>query len=484
MTKLRVIDVTLRDGHQSLWATRMTTAMMLPIAERMDRIGFEAIDLVGGAVFDVCVRYLREDPWERMRIMSERVRHTPLIVMSRGASLFTFEFFPDDVVELTMQRIAANGIRYATVYDALNDLRNLEVSISSGRTAGLYVAGGVVYTVSPVHTDAYYAAKARELVKMGADAVFLKDPSGLLTPERTRTLIPVLREAVAATPLQLHSHCLTGLAPICYVDAIRLGIDVVHTAISPLANGASLPATEFVARRARDLHRATELDDDGLDRMREYFSYVARREHQPVGEPAEYDPFHYEHQVPGGMISNLRYQLSTLGIVDKLQEVLEEAARVRQELGYPIIVSPFAQFVVTQAVLNVMQKERYRIVPDEIRKYACGYYGALAAPIDPNVLDRIAPDAEPIMDRPGALMEPRLPGVRAELGPGASEEDVLLSVFYDKTQTAPLFEARPIKREYAGHASPLVTLIRELARRDDLESVRIERPDLKLTQVF
>ncbi|MBV8424801.1 MAG: carboxylase, partial [Candidatus Eremiobacteraeota bacterium] len=272
MRTIRFIDTTLRDAHQCLWSTRMTTAMMLPVAQHLDRAGFEAIDLEGGAVFDVCVRYLREDPWERMRIMSAAITQTPLIIMTRGQSLFTFELFPDDVVELTAQRIAANGIRYHTPYDALNDVRNLTVPVRAAKEAGLYVAAGVVYTISPVHTDAYYARKAREIVALGVDALFLKDPSGLLTPERARTLIPTLREAVGSLPLQLHTHCLTGLGPQTSLEAIACGVDVVHTATSVLANGASQPATEWVARQAQEMGYRVDLDLDALAPVREHFT--------------------------------------------------------------------------------------------------------------------------------------------------------------------------------------------------------------------
>src|SRR5271156_7061092 len=236
---IKLVDVTLRDAHQCLWATRMTTAMMAEIAPRLDRAGFEAIDLVGGAVFDVCVRYLRGGSLVRMRTVSGWVEHTPLIVMTRGQSLFTFEFFPDDIVALTAQRIFANGIRYHTPYDALNDMRNMEVPVRAARKAGLYTAGGVVYTLSPVHTDEYYARKTGELIKLNVDAVFIKDPSGLLTPERAVTLVPALKAVCGPLPLHLHSHCLTGLAPHTACRAVELGVDVVHTATSTLANGAS-----------------------------------------------------------------------------------------------------------------------------------------------------------------------------------------------------------------------------------------------------
>jgi oxaloacetate decarboxylase (Na+ extruding) subunit alpha len=468
---VRFIDVTLRDAHQSLWSTRMTTAMMLPAAPALDRAGFEAIDLVGGAVFDVCVRYLREDPWERMRIMSRAITRTPLIVMTRAQSLFTFEFFPDDVVALTAQRIAASGIRYVTPYDALNDMRNMRVPVRASKAAGLHVAGGVVYTLSPVHTDAYYARKARELVDLGVDAVFLKDPSGLLTPARTRTLVPALRAAVGAVPLQLHSHCLTGLAPLCALEAIGLGIDTVHTAITPLAHGASHPPVEWLAANARRLGHDVELDVDALAPVSAYFRYVAAREGKPLGEIAEYDLFHYEHQVPGGMISNLRSQLADLGLAHRLDEILEEAAQVRRDLGYPIIVSPFAQFVVTQAVLNVVSGERYGTVPDEVRKYALGYYGELAAPVEPKVLDRIAGREQPVTVRPGELLAPGVDQARRTHGPFDSEDDLLLSIFYSPEQHASLVRARPIRTDYPVALSPLVTLVKELAARPALRSV-------------
>ena len=468
---VRFIDVTLRDAHQSLWSTRMTTAMMLPVAPALDRAGFEAIDLVGGAVFDVCVRYLREDPWERMRIMSRVVTRTPLVAMTRAQSLFTFEFFPDDVVALTAQRIAANGIRYVTPYDALNDMRNMEVPVRASKAAGLYVDGGIVYTVSPVHTDQYYTRKARELVALGVDAVFIKDPSGLLTPERTRTLVPALRAAIGGVPLQLHSHCLTGLAPLCALEAIQLGVDTVHTATSPLAHGASHPPTEWMARNARALGHDVDLDVGALTPVADYFRYVAAREGKPLGEVAEYDLFHYEHQVPGGMISNLRSQLRDLGLEHRLEEILEEAAQVRHDLGYPIIVSPFAQFVVTQAVLNVVSGERYGTVPDEVRKYVLGYYGELAAPVEPKVLDRVAGREQPVTARPGELLKPGVERARREQGPFASDEDLLLAVFYTPDQYTALLQSRLIRTDYPVALTPLVTLVKELAARPTVRSV-------------
>lgn len=478
MTKLDIIDVTMRDGHQSLWSTRMTTAMMLPFARRLDGMGFFAIDLVGGAVFDVCVRYLKEDPWERMRIMSSVITRTPLNVMIRGASLFTFELFPADVIELTVQRIRANGIRTLMTYDALNDMRNLSASIRMAREVGLYVIGGVVYTESPVHTDQYFKEKARELKALGVDAVFLKDPSGLLTPERVKTLVPAIKEVLDPTPLQIHSHCLTGLCPLVYLEAIRQGVDVVQTAIRPLAYGASLPSTEFVARNARMMGRDVALNDDDLKDMADYFGALADQEGKPRGTPAEYDPFHYRHQVPGGMISNLKSQLEPLGLSHRLQEILEETARVREDLGYPILVSPFAQFVVTQAVLNVVQGERYKIIPNEVKKYCWGAYGELAAPVVADVMNKVGDP--PTVDR-SREAESRIKMTRQLRGPFDNDEDLLLSIFYEESQFRQLKQAGPITTEYVLGHTPLVTLIKGLMDIPRMKQFSLNCGDLKVS---
>jgi oxaloacetate decarboxylase alpha subunit len=469
--RITLIDVTLRDAHQCLWATRMTTGMMREVAPLLDRAGFEAIDLVGGAVFDVCVRYLREDPWERMRILSGWVTETPLIVHHRGQSLFTFELFPDDVVALTAERIMANGIRYHTTYDALNDIRNLEVPIRAAKRVGLYVVGGIVYTYSPVHTDAYYETKARQLVKLGVDGVFIKDPSGLLRPERAATLVPALKRACGALPLQLHSHCLSGLAPYVALRAVEHGVDTVHTATSTLANAASHPPSELFVRNARRRGFAVDVVLAPIEAAAERLAYIAEREGKPTGAPVEYDEFHYHHQVPGGMISNLKAQLAPLGIEHRLEEILEEAGHVRRDLGYPIVVSPFAQYVVTQAVLNVMGRERYETVPDEVRKYVLGYYGEIAGPIEPNLYDRVAGGAEPVTERPGALVPPALDRLRRERGAGASDDDLLLMTYYDDKEYSALKAAGPIATDYPLAATPLMTLVKEVTARRDIKSL-------------
>ncbi len=472
---VKIIDLTLRDAHQCLWATRMTTAMMKDIAPRLDQAGFEAIDLVGGAVFDVCVRYLREDPWERMRILSSWVKDTPLIIHTRGQSLFTFEFFADDVVALSAERFAANGMRYHTPYDALNDIRNLEVAIRSAKQVGLHTIGGVVFTDSPVHSDEYYAGKARELLNLDVDGIYIKDASGLLRPDRAMKLVPAIKQVIGDLPLQLHSHCLSGLAPYTALLAVDCGVEVVHTATSTLANGASHSPTELFVRNCRRRGHTVDLDLEPVEEVADRLAYLARITDKPLAEVAQYDEFHFHHQMPGGMISNLKYQLSTVGLEDRLEDILEEAGHVRADLGYPIIVSPFAQYIITQAVLNVMGRDqgkpRYESVPDEVRLYVRGGYGKVVGDIDPNLYDKIVRGAQPITERPGAHVPKALEKLRKTRGPFASDDDLLLAAYYADKEYAELKRAGPIRLDTdAIGATPLVTLIKQLAARPAIRS--------------
>lgn len=473
--EIKLIDVTLRDAHQCLWATRMTTAMMEPLAANLDDAGFEAIDLVGGAVFDVAVRFLREDPWERMRILNRWITKTPLILHHRGQSLFTFKYFPDDVVELTADRMAANGMRYHTTYDALNDVRNLEVPIKAAKARGIYTVAGFVYTVSPVHTDEYYVGKIKEMVALGADAIFLKDPSGLLTPERAMTLVPAAKNACGSLPLQVHTHCLSGLAPYVVVRCVEYGADVIHTATSTLANGASHPATETLVRNLRHAGYRTGIDLQQVGAVAEKLRYIAQREGKPVGEIREYDEFHYHHQVPGGMISNLKAQLEGMGMVHRLEELLEEAGRVRQDLGYPILVSPFAQYIATQALLNITGKERYAVVADEVRQYALGYFGQVPGEIEGNLFDRITRGKQPVTGRTGDYLEPQVAAARRRLGRGCSDEDVLLSLFYNNTEYQALKSAGAIRTGYSLGSSAAAALARGVAERKWIRSFSLTK---------
>jgi pyruvate/oxaloacetate carboxyltransferase len=472
------IDVTLRDAHQCLWSTRMTTAMMTPILGAIDRAGYAYINILGGAVFDVCVRYLHENPWARVGLLCSRLQ-TPCDALTRAQSLYTFELFPDDIVALNSHALARRGVTVLTVYDALNDNRNIESSVRSAHEAGMKVNAMMTYTLSPVHTDAYYVERARELVALAVDFISIKDPTGLLTPERGATLFPAVVQAAGSIPVQLHSHCQSALAPQVYEIAMQRGFRYGYTASEPLANGPSLPATEDVLARARRLGLATSMDDDALAEVAGYFSWVSEREGKPRGKVAAYDAALYEHQVPGGMISNLRSQLEAMHMSHRLPEILEEAARVRKDLGYPIVVSPFAQYIVTQATLNVVQGERYKTIPDEVRKYARGYYGRLAAQPSDEFLERadIRP-SEYVTEAPAAHLEPAVPRLRAQLGAAASDEAILLAAFYDRKLIERLRDPEP---ECRFRTTPLTELVGFLATRSDIDYMRVRFAGAEMT---
>jgi oxaloacetate decarboxylase alpha subunit len=448
---IRIGDETLRDAHQCLWGTRMTNEMMLPVCRLMDGIGFDAIDLIGGAVWDVSVRFLLEDPWERMRHVSRLITRTPLNAWVRGQSLWTFEVFPNDVVELAMERVAANGMRAVTLYDQFNDLKNVEVCIAKAKSVGLRVLGALVFTWSPVHTDAYYAAKAAEFVRQGVDEIVLKDPSGMLSETRVRTQVASIRAAVGAVPINIHSHCMTGRAPEVLIAGAEAGADTVHTAISPLAHAASHPPTEGTCEALAAAGFTTALDPVAVGRMAAYFRYVCQRWGKPRGAPVAFDPKVLEHQMPGGMISNLINQLRQNGIEHRLEEILAETARVRKDMGYAPVVSPTAQFMVTQAVMNVVQGERYKTVPDELRKYVLGYYGTPPAPVAQELLDRaVRPGDRFVEGRCGDLVPPALPRLRAARGPFRDDDDLLQAAFYGDEILRPLFAARG-RADYTRH---------------------------------
>lgn len=475
-----IVEEALRDAHQCLWSTRMTNEMMLPVAERMDAVGYDAMDLIGGAVWDVSIRFLLEDPWERIRHMRKLVTKTPLNAWVRGQSLWTFEIFSDDVVELAMERLAENGIRRATIYDHLNDMEGLQIVVNKAVQVGLDVSGALVFTLSPVHTDEHFAERAAEFVRMGATEVVIKDPSGLLSVERIQTMGPALKKAIGDAALNLHTHCMTGRAPDVLLESVDYEMDKVHCAISPLAHAASHSPTEWINEKLLEKGFSTDLDVDLLNEIADYFHFVARRWDKPVGAPLPFDPRVLEHQMPGGMISNLASQLGTIGLEHRLDEVLDEMGRVRKELGYLPIVSPSAQFIATQSVLNLVQGERYKTIPDELQKYILGYYGRPPAPIDHNLVDRVAKKSSDVVSGPsGSHIPPVLDKIRKERGPFQSDDDLLLAAMYPDEIIQPLFEARE-KTDYTKFYpaySPVEHLIKEVKSRPELRSFEVSKGD-------
>lgn len=481
MKKLGFVDETFRDAPQSVWATRMKTESMLGVAPYLDEAGFKQACITSAAAFETAVMYLFENPWERLRLVRKYMPKTELSVLIRGRNVFGWRRYPNDVIDLTFQCLKKIGIQWIMVFDGLNDLYNMEWHIHTAKQLGLRTIGEVVFTESPVHTDEYFAAKASEFIKMGADIIVLEDASGVLTPERTRTLIPALRRAVGEVELQFHSHCTTGMAPACYIEAMNHGADTLCTANLPLAYGESLPATIDVLLQAWQMGFQADIDERSVREADDYLFWVAYKESKPVGTPVEVDQDEYKkyvsHQIPGGMMSNLVRQLSDLGLQHKLQEVLEEAGRVRQEIGYPVMVTPFSQMVGVQATLNVIEGKRYNTIPMELRLYARGYYGRPAAPIDLNVLDVLMGDEKPI-DSTEGFLEPMVSKVRSEQN-FASDEDLLLYLFNNRPTLEKFYKyGQPINIPVV--EKPFSSLIRELANRRDIKSVSIEKGVFKL----
>jgi len=436
--RVQVTDTTLRDAHQSLWATRMRTADMLPIAEKLDNIGYHSLEVWGGATFDVCLRYLNEDPWERLRQLKKHIRKTPLQMLLRGQSLVGYRPYPDDVVESFITRAVENGINIIRIFDALNDIRNLETPMRSAKKAGAHVQAAIVYTVSPVHTNKrHYIDLALQLVEMGADSICIKDMAGLLAPYQAYDLVKLLKENLSL-PLQLHSHYIGGLAVGAYLKAAEAGVDIIDTASVPLAFGASQPPVETVVRALRGSAYDTKLDIHELFEIAGYFENLRKARGFERGFTRINDMRVFDHQVPGGMISNLVTQLEEQKALHRLGEILEEIPRVREDLGYPPLVTPTSQIVGTQAVLNVLSGERYKLVPGEVRDYIQGHYGKPPAPINQEIARKVLGDRQPIVCRPADLLEPKMDKIRKEAKDLATcEEDVISYALF--TQVAKRF---------------------------------------------
>ena len=421
---VKITDTTLRDAHQSLLATRMRTEDMLPIAEEIDSVGYHSVEIWGGATFDTAIRFLREDPWERLRELKKRFKKTPTQMLLRGQNVVGYRHYADDVVEKFIELAVKNGLDIFRIFDAVNDLRNLETAIRAVKRAGAHVQGTICYTISPVHTVDMYVKMAKELVQMGSDSICLKDMAGLLHPYDAYEITRRIKQAVNV-PLQLHCHCTSGMAEMSYVKAVEAGMDVIDCAISSLSQGTSQPPAESIVATFEDTEHDAKLDLEQLTHISDYFVEV-RKKYAAFEGNVRVDAGVLLHQVPGGMISNLVSQLRDQGALDKLRNVLEEIPRVRADLGYPPLVTPTSQIVGTQAVLNSLFGQRYKQVTKESRAYVLGQYGASPAPVNEETRKAIAPDAEPITGRPADQIEPELHKAAAELGSLAGgDEDVV-----------------------------------------------------------
>ena len=448
MNRIKITDTSLRDGHQSLWATRMALEDMQPILEKLDKVGYHSLEVWGGATFDVAVRFLNEDPWERLKVIRSIITRTRLQMLLRGQSLVGYSHYPDDIVERFVERAAYNGIDIFRIFDALNDIRNLEVPIQSVKKVNKHVQACVVYTISPVHTMEYFVETGLRLEAMGADSLCIKDMAGLLGPYQAYELIKALKARISI-PIQLHTHYIGGLAVGACLKAAEAGVDIVDTASVPLAFGSSQPPVETIVRALQGTPWDTGLDIHDLFEVAAYFEDIRKKKGFERGVTRINDMKVFEHQVPGGMITNFVTQLEEQKAVHKLGLVLEEIPRVREDLGYPPLVTPTSQIVGNQAVFNVLAGERYKMCPNEVKDYVRGFYGKPTVPIRDEIKKKIIGDEEIITVRPADLLNPGWEKAREESANLAkSDEDILTYALFPQVARK-FFEYRNNRAEGA-----------------------------------
>lgn len=435
MASVKITETVLRDGHQSLIATRMKTEEMLPILETMDQVGYYALEMWGGATFDACLRFLNEDPWERLRIIRKYIKKTKLQMLLRGQNLLGYKHYADDVVDEFVKKSIANGIDIIRIFDALNDPRNLRKAIEATKKEGGHAQVALSYTISPVHTNELFVKLAKELESMGTDSICIKDMAGLLDPYNTYKLIKDLKKGIKI-PIEIHTHATSGLGSMSLLKAVEAGVDIIDTAVSPFGEGTSQPSTESMVKALAGTERDTGINMQLLNEVAEYFrpireKYIAEGLLDPKLMSVDINTLKY--QVPGGMLSNLVSQLKQQNAMDKFEEVLKEVPKVREDLGYPPLVTPTSQIVGTQSVLNVVLGERYKMVPNEVKQLVKGMYGKTTVPIKKEIVKKIIGDEEQITCRPADLIEPELKSIKKEISQYIEqEEDILIRAMFPK----------------------------------------------------
>ncbi len=482
MANVQIVETSLRDGNQCLWsALGVDTAKTLTIAPVMDRVGFKAIDFTTSTHMGVAVRYKKEDPWERIRLMAEAMPKTPLQFLSTGFRFISWEAASPEFMNLAFKTLINAGMRRFALADPMNDAdSNVACARMIKAAGGEYVVGALVFTLSPIHDDAHYVARARTLAQSpDVDALYIKDPGGLLTPLRARTLIPAVIAAIGNKPLELHSHCTIGVGELTYMDAPDWGVSAVQCASGAASDGLSNPPSERVVSNLRALGHQVDLDDQALAEVDRYFTRLAEAEGLAAGSPQAFDANYLHHQLPGGTVSTMRRHLAETRVSHLEGAVIEELGRVRQELGWPIVMTPFAQMLITQAVLNVTGKERYGTIPDEIIRYALGKFGHPNVPIAPEVMGRIEslPRTRELRQQPGM---PPLRELRRRIGPELSDEEFLLRATMPAGQVDAMKAAGPAERAYDPDMAPVMSLIRQLNARRDINYLSIEKQDFKL----
>jgi oxaloacetate decarboxylase alpha subunit len=482
MATLQIVETSLRDGNQSLWgALGIDTARTLTIAPVMERAGYRAIDFTTSTHMGVAVRYKREDPWERIRAMAEICKNTPLQFLSTGFRFIAWETASPEFMELAFRTLARSGIRRFALADPNNDAAsNVEVARLVRRAGGELVIGALVFSLSPIHDDAHYAAAARTMAASpDIGALYIKDQGGLLSAKRAATLIPAIMAEIGDKPLELHNHCTTGLAEPACLEAADLGVAAVQCASGGAADGTSNPPITRMISNLKAMGHSVDIDEDAAREVAEYFTALAEAEGLPTGRPMHFDAAYLRHQLPGGMVGTMRRHLADHGVPELEGAVIEEMGRVREEFGWPIVMTPFAQMLQTQAVLNVTGAERYGVIPDEIIRYALGRFGRPNVPIEPHVLDRIManPRTKELQAEPDMA---ELSDLRRRIGSTLSDEEFLLRATMPANLVDAMQAAGPAPREYDPAKVSVMNLLREVLRRTDIDGLTIAKDDFKL----
>jgi oxaloacetate decarboxylase alpha subunit len=448
MSKVKITETILRDAHQSLIATRLKTEEMLPILDKLDNAGYHALEMWGGATFDTSLRFLDENPWDRLRLIRKNVKNTKLQMLLRGQNILGYKHYPDEIVEEFIKKSVYNGIDIIRIFDALNDVRNLRVAIERTKKEGAHAQGAISYTISPVHTIESFVKLSKEIEEIGADSICIKDMSGLLKPYDAYELVKALKKSVSI-PIELHSHCTSGLASMTYLKAIEAGVDIVDTAISPFATGTSQPATEPLVSTLEGSDYDTAMDLSRLNEIAEYFRPIREKALESGLMSSKVLGVNINtliYQVPGGMLSNLVSQLKMQGAENRLDEVLDEVPRVRKDLGYPPLVTPTSQIVGTQAVLNVLTGERYKMVPKEVKQYVKGMYGKSPVEISDEVVKKIIADEDRISCRPADLLTSDFEEKKKEIAMYYEDDEDVLSYILFPQVAENYFKYRQAKK--------------------------------------
>jgi oxaloacetate decarboxylase (Na+ extruding) subunit alpha len=483
VSHIEFVDQTLRDGQQSLWGLRMRAFEAAPALPYLDKTGFRVIDLTGAGMFTVLLRQFKDDPWESTDYLVRALSNNVVRAGMRTMTIMGFGFTPDCIIDLWVQTLIKHGVGTFWLYDCLYDMPIMHRTAKMIAESGGTPVPAVMYGLTDVHTDEYFATRAAEMATWeGVETIYVEDTSGVMTPERASTLLPALQQATGKTKLELHIHNNTGMAPLVYVEGLEAGIEILHTASRPMANGPSLPSTEAILEILRVLGHTHSLDEDMLQPVAEHFHRAAIAGGHELGVPNEFSLLPYRYQLPGGMTGTLKSQLGQHGMADRLAEVLEEMILVREELGQPIMATPFSQFVGIQAVLNIVTGERYKLVPDEVIQYALGHYGPLTMPIEPGVLDRILTHPRAADFHKWERAQPTLAEVRSKAGRSMSDEELLLRVSFADDEVDAMFAAGPIRTDPRTSASTIVESIADLVHEGKgLKSFSVSQPGFSIS---